>query len=110
MKTKGSIFISGIGELIASGGGLLMFGGVCILGYQCFMWLKEGVWRPHEVRMLWNSAPLDIDWAGVRQIAEWFAQIPLTATLFFIGFVVFVGGKALEAHFEYGFDYSKRHE
>jgi len=62
------------------GGLSLMLFGVAVLGYQCLLWLRDGVWTQFEVREVsrWLvGADPELGWRGVQQLVVWTLNSPL---------------------------------
>lgn len=73
-------------------GSLGFFGAVCLLGYQAFLWLKEGQWTPIPISSVLGKLNIDyyslvdISWAGAQKIVVWLLELPLS-----LGIIVFGG-------------------
>lgn len=73
-------------------GALGFFGSICLLGYQAFLWLREGQWTPIPISSVLGKfnidyySLVDISWAGAQKIVVWFLDLPLS-----LGIVVFGG-------------------
>jgi hypothetical protein len=73
-------------------GALGFFGAICLLGYQAFLWLKEGQWTPIPISSVLGKLNIDyyslvdISWAGAQKIVVWLLDLPLS-----LGIVVFGG-------------------
>jgi len=52
----------------------LFIGGVGLLGYQCFFWLRYGEWLHVDNLMIWHwlsLPPPKLRWAGIEKILIW---------------------------------------
>lgn len=73
-------------------GSLGFLGAVCLLGYQAFLWLKEGQWTPIPISSVFGKLNIDyysfidISWAGAQKIVVWLLDLPLS-----LGIIVFGG-------------------
>lgn len=73
-------------------GALGFLGGIALLGYQAFLWLKEGQWTPMPISVALGKmnidyyAVVDISWTGAQKIFIWLLDLPLS-----LGVVVFGG-------------------
>ena len=89
-KTNNEIkeFLGLMVELPAMAGMLTAF---FVIGYQVLMWMKNGVWIP--VTFGWGIEYLtvnlteiyDMEWAGIRKIAIWILELPLSLMAFALG-------------------------
>lgn len=81
-----------IDEWFGLSGALGFFGAICILGYQAFLWLKDGQWTPIPISSILGKLNIDyyslvdISWAGAQTIVVWLLDLP-----FSVGMVVFGG-------------------
>jgi len=91
----------GLGTVVASIGSLVILGGGCTFGYQCFRLVHEGDWPSFEVKDLWIWANLplpQIQWRGTQKVIEWLLDWPLSVALLFAGVVIIsIGGWIHEA-------------
>jgi len=72
------------GHLAAFG---MLVAGPCLLGWQCYRWMRDGEWPPVSVitalqwmEVKWSLGPTD--WLGLFKLLE---QIPLWIALIFAG-------------------------
>ncbi len=86
--------------------GLVFVSGIGIVGYQSFMWLKDGLWTALPLMALfeflfentalyqWMSHPGS--WLGLHELIEWnLMHVPLSLVLIVDGVVVFAGTLAV---------------
>jgi hypothetical protein len=70
---------------------LLAFSGVATLGYQAFLWLRDGYWTTFELKTAWEfigGATPDLPGLrGVQKILEWILGWPLSVGLVACGVV-----------------------
>ena len=92
---------SGLGSTVASIGSLVVLGGACTFGYQCFRLVQAGSWPSFEVMDVWIWArlpPPHIQWRGIQKMVEWFLDLPLNVALLFGGvLIISIGGWIYEA-------------
>jgi hypothetical protein len=83
-----------LGELVLQVGTLVVLGGAGILGYQGFLWLKDGYWTAMPIgRFLPQSS--NIDWSGARGVEQIWNSVldfPSSASVMAVGFAVAVFG------------------
>ena len=93
LKNLGSLYCIGLEKLslaLVWGGCLFMFGGLVVLAYQVFVWLKYGHWTPilvldavyrfiPEAIRGWLNSPTD--WLGVAEACWYVLRSPLAAFL-----------------------------
>lgn len=76
-------FVASTGFFVS---GVSAVAGVLLLGYQCFKWLKHGVWLGYSgtdgFRYL-GADPEDVTWIGLRKILLYFTDLPLAFWLIF---------------------------
>jgi len=81
----------GLGTIVASIGSLVILGGACTFGYQCFRLVREGSWPSFEVKDVWIWASLSapqIQGHGMQKIVEWFLDWPLSVALLVAGLLI----------------------
>lgn len=67
------------------------FGSICLLGYQVFLWLREGQWTPIPISSVLGKLNIDyyslvdISWAGAQKILVWLLDLPLSLGIFVFG-------------------------
>ncbi len=105
-------FVCGNLSLAALGASILVFfSGFGVLGYQIFLWLKDGVWTEFPLMKAFNyffeNTALQewvqnpSSWLGLHQLVEWnLINIPISLVLIVngiggIGFMIFVISSAL---------------
>lgn len=82
-------FLSGVLMLSAT---LVLLSGFCVVGYQAFLWLKNGIWTEFPLLVAFNYLFEDTalqtwlnqpeSWHGLHQITAWALEsIPLSLTL-----------------------------
>jgi hypothetical protein len=75
-------------------GSLGFVAAICLLGYQTFLWLKEGQWTPMPISSIFGIlgfdyySVIDVSWAGVQKILIWLLDLPLSLGLIVFGCVV----------------------
>lgn len=57
---------------ILAGTGLIV-AGICALGYQCFTWLKSGIWPSINLRDVIDG-PVHGKWLGLNEVLYWFGR------------------------------------
>jgi hypothetical protein len=86
-----------IGAAIIFAGASIVLCGVGLSLYQCVLWLKDGHWTSIELRELWSRRPLGIEWVGLRQIVEWFVELPLSVVAVLLGaYLIWFGSETQE--------------
>ena len=81
---------------------LFLISGLGLVGYQVFLWIKDGVWSEFTVMVVfdflfentlaaqWLSNPES--WFGLQKVVEWLLQnIPLSVALIIPSVLVFGG-------------------
>ena len=95
--------------------GLFIFlGGFAVIGYQGYLWLKEGEWSPFEFRTAWyflgGSEPR-FTWLGVQKIALAILDGPLSGVTMTSGAIIsWVGGVNAKAAREQPSRYGLPHD
>ena len=94
----------GLSMLVMTAGGLLLLFGFSLIGYQTFLWLKDGVWTEFPILMVfnfifentwlqgWLTQPES--WYGLQKVVLWTLEsMPLSLALIIPGLVtVLVSG------------------
>ena len=81
---------------------LFLISGLGLIGYQVFLWMKDGIWPEFSIEVVfnflfentllaqWLSNPES--WFGLQKIVEWLLQnIPLSAALIIPSVLIFSG-------------------
>lgn len=82
-----AVVLLGIGILLC---------GLAVVGYQCFFWLRDGVWTPIEIHTIWqmlswpepnftNFKWVGFEWIGVQKLVVIFLGIPVSVVLILTG-------------------------
>jgi hypothetical protein len=92
-----------LGDFMAKLGGWTMLAGAAVLGYQCYLWLRDGKWTPMPLLQSMLSIGLlrgntlrglgreieGIESRGLQEIVAWtvgqVATLPASAMLFSVG-------------------------
>lgn len=79
-------------EAIAVAGLFILLCGFTVIGYQGYLWLKDGEWSPLEFRAAWyslgGSEPRFV-WLGVQKIALAILDGPLSGVTMACGGIIF---------------------
>lgn len=71
----------------------LIFGATFMVGtwiYQIGSWLKSGIWPSFPLETIAGSVRyVGQDWAGLQIVYTWLLALPLSLTVFIIGFMIF---------------------
>lgn len=99
--------IENIGDTVAWIGGLAVLGGIAVIGWQCYWWLRTATWPSmtlesglHELGFYPEGAVQSMAWRGVANIFDWFLnEVPLSLLLliggiWIAGFGMFIREKA----------------
>jgi hypothetical protein len=74
--------------------------GLSVLGYQCLLWIKYGLWSPLSFRLVLEligaREPL-FAWQSAEKISAWICDLPLSGVLFAAGLVAVTSGVAITA-------------
>src|SRR5215475_15514886 len=78
----------------------LSVAGLSVLGYQCLLWTKHGLWSPLAFRLVLEligaREPL-FAWQSAEKISAWICDLPLSGVLFAAGFGAVTSGMAITA-------------
>ena len=87
---------------------LFLLSGLGLIGYQVFLWMKDGIWPEFSIEVVfnflfentslaqWLSSPES--WFGLQKIVEWLLQsIPLSAALIIPSVLIFSGVACISA-------------
>jgi hypothetical protein len=83
-----------LGELVLQVGTWVTLGGAGILGYQAYLWLKDGYWTAMPIGHFLPQSS-NIDWSSARGVEKiWNAVLdfPSSALVMALGFAVAVFG------------------
>jgi hypothetical protein len=74
--------------------------GLSVLGYQCLLWIKYGLWSPRAFRLVLEligvREPL-FAWQSAEKISAWICDLPLSGVLFAAGLAAVTSGVAITA-------------
>ena len=74
--------------------------GLSVLGYQCLLWIKHGLWSPLAFRLVLELTgarePL-FAWQSAEKMSAWICDLPLSGVLFAVGLVVATFGVVITA-------------
>lgn len=70
-----------------------VMGGLGIVGYQCFLWLRFGEWIKIPASTiiplkLVGWAYMGSEWLGIKKIVIWITELPLSLFVFIVGFLI----------------------
>jgi hypothetical protein len=72
--------------------------GLSVLGYQCLLWMKYGLWSPLAFRLVLEligaREPL-FAWQSAAKIGAWICDLPLSGVLLAAGLVAVAFGLAI---------------
>jgi hypothetical protein len=92
-------FVSAVSSTVVAAGIIGVVAGPLVFAWQCYAWLKFGVWTPVEIQRLWGGHPIpSTGWLGVDKMIRDLVDIPLSLSIFAIGVLVLVAGFALEEY------------
>lgn len=78
----------------------LSVAGLSVLGYQCLLWIKYGLWPPLAFRLVLEligaREPL-FAWQSAEKMSAWICDLPLCGVLFAAGLVAVIFGVAITA-------------
>jgi hypothetical protein len=94
---RGDRFVQLLSGSTMAVGGLTMLAGPGVLLYQIVLWLRDGVWTPLQVRLVWQELEWPepaFEWLGVQRIANGMLDLPFSLGIFLVGIgIVIVGAK-----------------
>ena len=74
--------------------------GLSVLGYQCLLWIKHGLWSPLAFRLVLEligaREPL-FALQSAQMMSAWICDLPLSGALFAAGLVAVTSGVAITA-------------
>lgn len=59
-----------------------------ILGLQCILWLKNGIWESSSTSKLFHISPIYTEWAGLNKIFNMFFDLSMSFHLILLPFVI----------------------
>ena len=78
----------------------LSVAGLSVLGYQCLLWIKYGLWPPLAFRLvleLIGAREPVFAWQIAEKMSAWICDLPLCGVLFAAGLVAVIFGVAITA-------------
>jgi len=78
----------------------LLVAGLSVLGYQCLLWIKYGLWPPLAFRLvleLIGAREPVFAWQIAEKMSAWICDLPLCGVLFAAGLVAVIFGVAITA-------------
>jgi len=78
----------------------LSVAGLSVLGYQCLLWVKYGLWPPLAFRLvleLIGAREPVFAWQSAAKMSAWICDLPLCGVLFAAGLVAVIFGVAITA-------------
>jgi hypothetical protein len=75
-----------------------IFGPMAVIGFQAFLWLRDGIWLALPARLIWDAVaagPPAISWVGVERLLLSALDLPLSLALFGLGVALIIFGSAI---------------
>jgi hypothetical protein len=74
--------------------------GLSVLGYQCLLWMKYGLWSRLAFRLvleLIGAREPHFGWQSAEKTSTWICDLPLSGVMFAAGLVAVASGLAITA-------------